>query len=257
MPAPWVAAEPYYSMYERARIPLAENRRAVEPVDRSTAAWRFGQLLGEEGFREYLGVYYGMVSMVDWNVGRVLEALRRLGAERDTLVIFTSDHGDMQGGHGMYGKTNYSIYEETTRVPLVMRFPGRMPAGKLVGTQAGSCDLQPTILDYLGIAAPAGIHGRSLRPFIDGREDLERPIFCERERGKQHFQRMIRTLAWKYVYCSSGESQLYHLEKDPGETRNLIGEAAARDVKRKLHGDLSAWMKQTGDARAAVLPAAV
>jgi arylsulfatase A-like enzyme len=116
--APWESGEPYYSLHPRPRIELPANRRAVEPADKSTAAWRFGQLLGDVGMREYVGVYYGLVAMMDWNVGRLLDSLRRLGLERDTRVIFGADHGDIQGGHGCYDKSTFSMYEETTRVPL-------------------------------------------------------------------------------------------------------------------------------------------
>jgi arylsulfatase A-like enzyme len=257
-PAPhalWVINDPYYSMYERSSIPLPENRSSVEDVDRTTSAWRFGQLLGEGGLREYLGVYYGMVSMVDANLGRILEELRRLGQDRNTLLIFTADHGDMQGGHGMYDKTTFSMYEETTRIPLLLRYPGKIPAGQVVQTQTGSCDLQPTILDYLGLKPKGQIHGRSLRSYIDGAEDLERPIFSERERGKQHFQRLIRTLEWKYCFSSTGASQLYNLKRDPGETKNLIADSSSKAIKQKLHQRLARWMKETADPRAAEIPA--
>lgn len=252
--APWIVNEPYYSMYERSRIPLPANRHAVEEIDRGTPSWRFGQLLGDEGFREYLGVYYGMVSMVDWNLGRVFEALARLKRDANTLVILTADHGDMQGGHGMYGKMNFSIYEETTRIPMLMRFPGKIPASRVVRTQAGLCDVEPTILDYLGARAPEKIHGRSLRPFLDGKEELDRPIFCERERGMQHFQRTIRTLTWKYCYSSSGASQLHNLEKDPGETRNLIADASGAGIRQELHAKLARWMGETEDPRLKQMP---
>ena len=158
-PAPhalWVINEPFYSLHRRESIPLPANRHAVQDVDRSTAAWRFGQLLGDKGMREYLGVYYGMVSMMDANLGRILDELRDLGEEGNTLVIFTADHGGVQGGHGMYDKTSYSMYEETTRAPLLLRWPGRIPAGRVVGTQAGTSDISPTIRDYLGLPVPAG-----------------------------------------------------------------------------------------------------
>jgi arylsulfatase A-like enzyme len=162
--APREIGEPYYSLHQRARIALPANRNGIEPADRTTSAYRFGQLLGEDGMREYIGVYRGLIGMVDWNVGRLLEALRRRSLERDTLVIFTSDHGDMQGGHGCYDKTTFSMYEETTRVPLVLRWPGRIPAGKAVLTHAGSCDVRPTILDYTGLKPAGTVHGASLRP---------------------------------------------------------------------------------------------
>jgi arylsulfatase A-like enzyme len=197
-----------------------------------------------------------MVSMMDANLGRILDELDRLGETDNTLVIFTADHGDMQGGHGMYDKTSYSMYEETTRVPLLLRYPGRIPAGKTVHTQAGTCDISPTILDYLGLKIPGTLSGRSLKPFIEGSEDLDRPMFAGRDRsawGSQdppHFQRLIRTQDWKYSYHSRGDSQLYNLSKDPGETRNLIDEPAARSAKLQLHAALVEWMNDTSDPRA-------
>ncbi len=258
-PAPhalWVINEPYYGLHERQRISLPANRSSVRDVDRTTPAWRFGQLLGEEGMREYLGVYYGMVSMMDANFGRILAELERLGETDNTLVVFTADHGDMQGGHGMYDKTSYSMYEETTRVPLLLRYPARIPAGKTIKTHAGTCDISPTILDYLGVGVAETLAGQSLRAYIDDSEDMDRPMFAERDRsawgseGPPHFQRLIRTQEWKYVYHSRGDSQLYDLAKDAGETRNLIDDRAARSARRKLHGDLVRWMGDTNDPRA-------
>ena len=257
-PAPhalWVINEPYYSLHQRQRIPLPANRGSVHEVDRSTPAWRFGQLLGADGMREYLGVYYGMVSMMDANLGRILDRLEQKGEADNTLVVFTADHGDMQGGHGMYDKTSYSMYEETTRVPLLLRYPGRVPAGRTVRTHAGTCDISATILDYLGLRSPDRPGGRSLRPFIEGKEDLDRPMFAERDRsawgskGPPHFQRLIRTHEWKYVYHSRGDSQLFNLASDPGETRNLVREPSARSARMHLHADLVRWMKDTNDPR--------
>lgn len=259
-PAPhalWVINEPYYSLHRREDIRLPDNRRSVQDPDRETPAWRFGQLLGDKGMREYLGVYYGMVSMMDANLGRLLDELRDLGERDNTLVIFTSDHGDMQGGHGMYDKTSYSMYEETTRVPLMMRLPGRIPAGRTVTTQAGTCDISPTILDYLDLALPGSAAGQSLRGYIEGREDLERPMFAERDRsawgseGSLHFQRLIRTLQWKYCYHSRGDSQLFNLANDPGETRNMVHDRAASGALLRLHSELVRWMAETNDPRAA------
>ena len=252
---PWAVSEPYYSLHRRRDIRLPANRHSVQSVDRDTAAWRFGQLLGDEGLREYIGVYYGMVSMMDANLGRILAELRELGEEDNTLVVLTSDHGDMQGGHGMYGKTNYSMYEETTRIPLLMRWPGRIPEGTAVQTQAGTCDISPTILDYAGLSDSEGLAGRSLREYVDGSEDPDRPMFAERERGARetaagrHFQRLARTQEWKYVYHSRGTSQLYHLAADPGETRNVIGESAAQTARRHMHATLLRWMEETNDPR--------
>ena len=136
----------------------------------------------------------------------------------------------MQGGHGMYDKTSYSMYEGITRIPLLLRYPGRIPQGKTVRTQFGSCDVSPTILDYLGLPALGGMASVSLREFIEGGEDLDRPILAERDRavwgteGQRHFQRLIRTQQRKYSYHSIGDSQPYNLQDDPGDTMNLIHE---------------------------------
>ena len=248
--APWQIGEPYYSMYPRDAIELPANGDAFEPADQQTAARVFGEALGEEGLREYTAIYYGMVSMVDWNVGRLLDALDDEGLTDRTLVIFTSDHGDMLGGHGMYGKTTFSMYEDTTRVPLLMRLPGEIPEGRVVETQSGSCDIRPTIVDYLGMEPPEPGHGVSLRPYIGGKEDLSRPMFAERERGRENFQRLIRTKGWKYVYSSDGRSQLYDLEGDPGETKNLVRDPAFEKVRAGLHARLRGWMEETRDPRA-------
>ena len=222
--APWEVGEPYYSLYPARRHwaprqPEALSRRTAPPRRGDSASCSVTM-----GCANGYGVYRGLVSMVDWNVGRLLDALRARNLERDTLVILTADHGDMQGGHGCYDKTTFSIYEETSRIPLIIRWPGRVPAGKQVHTHAGSCTFSPPFWTISASSPAAPIHGTSLRPFVEGREDPERPIFCERERGANHFQRMIRTHEWKYCYASTGASQLYNLEKDPGETRNLLQE---------------------------------
>src|SRR6185503_3339646 len=105
------------------------------------------------------------------------------------------------------------------------------------------CDIHPTILDYLGMKPRRAVHGTSVRSFVEGREDLDRPIFCERDRGPNIYQRLIRTLDWKYCYASNGASQLYHLAKDPGETKNLMHDPSARAMQQKLHARLGQWMR--------------
>ena len=256
--APWTIGEPYYSMYERSRFPIPANSKYSQPGDRETMAWRFGQKLGDEGMREYLGIYYGMVTMMDAAVGRVLATLREIGADDNTLVIFTADHGDMQGGHGMWDKMISTFYDELTRIPLILRLPGNARAGTLVHTPSSTCDIDPTILDLLGLPVPAGLHGRSLRPFIEGKSELERQVFCERttslSKPNTHFHRALSTTEWKYDYQTPGGSQLFHVSKDPGETKNLIDERSARPALKTLHASLRAWMRDTGDPKLSEVP---
>ncbi len=109
--------------------------------------------LGEPALREFLRLYYAAVALIDDQVGRILDALDRSGAADDTLVFFLADHGDMAGGHGLVWKSTGAFYDEVVRVPLLVRYPGRIPAGASAGP-ACLTDLLPTILDYTASAAP-------------------------------------------------------------------------------------------------------
>ena len=107
--------------------------------DRRGPSKRLGDIMGREGIREYAAIYHGMVKYIDDQVGRVLAKLDELGLADNTLVIFTTDHGDMVGAHGCIGKSIFSFYDDLVRIPLLMRLPGRIPAGTVV-TQAGQPD---------------------------------------------------------------------------------------------------------------------
>lgn len=254
----WVTPEPYYSMYSRDEVPVPESVDNVHEHLKTSAPWRLGDVEGLEGIREYIAVYYGMVSLVDWNVGRILDKLDELGVADRTLVIFTSDHGDMQGAHGMIGKSVPAFYEEIARVPLIMRLPGRIPAGKRIRAHANSVDLMPTILDYVGLPIPQDIDGRSLRPVIEGEKSGRRwRGHCERALGAKHFGRMIRANRWKYVFNSPWPNELYDLENDPGEMVNLIEEPKHKAQARRLHRELRQWMAETHDPHLPEVPEAL
>lgn len=253
----WVAPDPYYSMYDPDALKMPENFRSPVPeYYQNSVAARLSRLVGEAGLREFLRCYYAQVSLVDWNVGRILNKLRELGLERNTLVVFTSDHGDMNCGHGLLSKSIPACYDEIMRTPLLMRLPGKIPAGRVVDVHVNGVDIMPTILDYLGVPIPEGIHGRSLRPFIEGKPDDGAPGFSERTFGQGKnvgIQRTIRTKEWKYVYNTRWECELYNLREDPGETQNRINDRGCRNVLRELHGQLKQWMEKTGDPHIGLL----
>jgi arylsulfatase A-like enzyme len=244
----WVCPDPYYSMYDPAALALPTNLSEMPDVVRQSVGYRLAQLIGERGIREYLRCYYGQVSMMDWYVGQILAKLDELGLAGRTLVVFTSDHGDMQGGHGLITKSVPAMYEEITRVPLMFRLPGRIPSGKVVDMHANSVDMMPTLLDYVGLAAPDGIAGRSLRPFVEGQADDGAPAFSERTGLNYNWiERMICRDGWKYVFHSAWPSELYNRNDDPGEVRNLYSDAASRDTRDGLHRELRDWMTRTND----------
>jgi uncharacterized sulfatase len=224
-------------------------------VVRQSVGYRLAQLLGERGIREYLRCYYGQVSMVDWYVGQILGKLEDLGLSERTLVVFTSDHGDMQGGHGIVCKSVPAMYEEITRVPLMFRLPGRIPAGGTPNVHALSVDMMPTLLDYVGMPAPEGIAGRSLRRFIEGQADDGAPALSERTGLNYNWvERMICRDGWKYVFHSAWPSELYNLTDDPGEVHNLFSDPGSGTVRDDLHRQLREWMTATKDAGLARMP---
>jgi len=247
----WTIPEPYYSMVDRGRIALPGTTDL--PVwDQRGPSKRLGDIMGPEGIREYAAIYHGMVKYIDDQVGRVLGKLDDLGLAEDTLVIFTSDHGDMVGAHGCIGKSISSFFDDLVRIPLAMRLPGRIRPGTVVKAPVSQIDLMPTIVDYAGQPVPPDVHGSSLRPLIEGRRVEWRDYaFCQRAMGG----RMLRTRRYKYAYGVRPRMRaLYDLENDPNEDHNLADEAAHAVALRHMHRRLLAVMEADGDPLAAELP---
>ncbi|MCL6520482.1 MAG: sulfatase-like hydrolase/transferase [Armatimonadetes bacterium] len=251
----WVVPEPYYSMYDPAKIQFSPNFTHRPEAYKNSQPARIGQLMSDDLFREYLRCYYGLVTMVDDCIGRILDALKAEGLEKNTLVVFTSDHGDMQAGHRMVGKSLPTFYEEIVRVPLIIRYPGHIKPGTVINTHAASVDLMPTFLDYAGVKIPKSVQGISLRPLLEGKiKENDRPAFCERGLGdKGSFSRMIRTKKWKYCVFADGRRELFNLEKDPWETNDLGMNSAYKDIKQNLHKQLIEHMEATKDPALAKL----
>ena len=134
------------------------------------------------------------------------------------------------------------------RVPLILRFPGKIPPGKPCLASASSVDLAPTILDFLGAPALTKAHGRSLRPYLEGSGDKSGLVFGESgDLEKPGVSRMIRTPEWKLSLGLRGPQSLYDLSRDPGETRNLVADPSAAPALQQLSKQLLEHMKQVGD----------
>jgi arylsulfatase A-like enzyme len=240
----WVIPEPYYSLVDRTRIELPGDFD-MPAWDRRGPSKRLGDIMGPEGIREYVAIYHGMVKYIDDQVGRVLKKLDDLGLADNTLVIFTTDHGDMAGAHGCIGKSIFSFYDDLVRIPLLMRLPGRIRSGVVVRRPVSQVDVMPTILDYVGLPAPKGIHGRSLRPLIEGRPVQWRDYaFCQRADAG----RMLRTERYKFTYRVKPRAvALYDLENDPHEDHNLADDPAHAKTVRQMHRRLVEAMALGGD----------
>jgi choline-sulfatase len=198
----------------------------------------------DEQLHEAIRGYYGNVSQMDANVGRVFDTLRELGLDKNTVVVYTSDHGEMAGAHRMW--TKHNMYEQSVRVPLIVRTPDRSDAGSARDHIVEQVDLFPTLAELCGFSAPKGIHGRSFAPSVRGHRHNIREFayseyyFCRRvftadDRfvGKPPIL-MVRTKRWKLNYLSWERSELFDLENDPGEFRNVIDDSGNAGIVKEL-----------------------
>jgi len=255
---PNVVPSPYYESFAPEKIPLPSNFGRLEARFAGDWSRRLVEDTGEAGIRELLRIYHASVRLVDDQVARVLGALEQTGQSEDTIVVFSSDHGDMAGGHGMFWKSTSSFYDEVARIPLIIRFPGRIKPGRS-GIAASQVDLMPTLLDLAGQKIPAQVQGHSLAPYLTGEcSPAKAPVysFCERvAANREHLRKiapgtpgsfMIRGGGWKYVRYADNEEFLYDLKKDPGETANLTGSRSHQSRKVDLRRELEAWLVRTG-----------
>ncbi len=200
----------------------------------------------ERMWRLHRWAYCRLTERVDAQIGRVLAALREAGLEKNTVVVFTSDHGDLDAAHRLEHKS--ILYEEAARVPLILAGPGIGPAGRVDRTHLVSVGLTllPTLCDFAGVEPPPGLPGRSLRPLAEGRAVSDWPdqVVVESRAG-----RMLRTGRFKYVVYQDGRhrEQLIDLENDPGEMHNLAENPRYRDVLNEHRRRLRRWVEQVGD----------
>jgi choline-sulfatase len=184
-----------------------------------------------------LGCYFGLVNFVDEQVGRVLQALKETRQDSDTLVIYSSDHGDNQGVRGLWNKS--MLYRESTHIPMLLAGPG-VPQGRLCSTNVNLVDLAPTVLDAAGLAAPAAWPGRSLRRMATEADDPMRVGFSEYHAvGSPGAAYMVRQGPWALHHYVGYPPELFNEEADPGQTVNLAADAAHAGVLGHLQGLLN------------------
>lgn len=197
--------------------------------------------LTEEKLRRVISHYHGSVALVDEIIGEVLRKVD--GA--NTVVIFTSDHGEFLGHHGMLWKGGRFLYDDLVHVPLLIRYPVTVPGGRVVSHLAQATDILATLLDFAGIDPPAGVQGRSLRPIVEQRapRDWRQAVLAEGLDVK-----MIRDYDWKMIFYAGREyGELYDLRRDPGERDNVYQLPAFRSVRSELTRRLAELLVQTED----------
>ncbi|MBB6669409.1 sulfatase-like hydrolase/transferase [Cohnella nanjingensis] len=250
-------SDPYAGMYDPAEIPEWEGFRETfrnKPYIQRQQLLSWG--VEDFGWAEWAPIvarYYGIISQLDDAIGRVLQAVGQLGADRDTIVVFTADHGDMCGSHGMMDK-HYILYDDVVRVPLLIRLPGTSQGQVRQEFVYNFLDLAPTLLDVLSLRAfdPGNLQGVSLVPLLaDGQPNEWRDAVVSTYNGQQfglYTQRMIRTAQWKYIWNPTDVDELYELRTDPGELVNRMGEPGLNDLVIDLRRRLYERLSDDGDA---------
>lgn len=274
--APFDVPAPFDSMYNQADIPLP-GRETLETIRQLPVPAQKLILRGnntdyatdrrqlEWDYRSY----YGNVSHIDREIGLILDTLRAAGVSDNTIVIFSSDHGDQLLEHGLFGKNVF--FESSIHVPFMIASPGRITPGRY-DSLAESVDVVPTLFELIGRREPQGCQGRSLMPLIDGSgrpSPARDAIFCENvipeviagyemlfefEKGKgvngiRHPDaKMVCTTRWKFNYYPDGYAELYDLEADPHERRNLAADPAQKPIVEEMKTRLLQWLITADEA---------
>jgi choline-sulfatase len=191
----------------------------------------------EERVRRARSAYFGLITELDELIGNVFQELDRTGQTGNTLIVYTSDHGEMLGEHGLWLKN--VLLEGAARVPLIVAGPG-VPAGKIVDTPVSHVDLVRTLLEVAGAPALGSLRGHSLLPLMRGGSGSH-PGFAYSEshsEGNCTGSFLIRKGPWKYLYFTGDDPLLFNLNDELGEFRNLAGKPETREVQRELHSIL-------------------
>jgi arylsulfatase A-like enzyme len=254
---PNVVPSPYYDAFEPEKLKLPDNLNIREERFEKNWSRQVVRDLGETGLREFLRIYYGMVKLIDDQVGRILETLENTGKLDDTVVIFTADHGDMMGGHGMVWKSTNAFYDEIVRVPLLIRYP-RQFNHQVSELAVDSTSIMPTLLQLASHSVPQQAQSQSLVPFLTGKraDSAARQFtFCERVSRHPQGRRkvlpgikadfMVRGKGWKFIRYRDGQEYLYELKRNPGETENLADNPKYRSRHEQLASEINKWLKRT------------
>ncbi|HDQ00297.1 MAG TPA: DUF4976 domain-containing protein, partial [bacterium] len=225
------------------------------------------ELRTEEQWRRLAANYWGLVTQVDLSVGAILSELERLGLAENTIVVFTSDHGDMMGAHRLLNKT--MMYEEAARIPWLMRISRQGRRQQIIKNPVSHIDLVPTLLELMGHKAPENLQGKSLLPMMQSGKTFDDDVFIEwnpKLRGDENYPALpgisaeavksaedasIRTViapdGWKLCWSDLDKCQLFDLNKDPLETTNLYYQDGYEEVKRRLKNKIVDWQERTED----------
>ncbi len=218
------------------------NKIAIPPNVPDGAATEYAQ--------QCLPDYYGMIESLDDEFGRLVAALEKAGVLDDTIVVFSSDHGDMIGSHGL--KAKRWPYGESARIPLLIRCPRSIRAGTVIADPIGSPDIYPTLVGLAGIRVPDGLDGADFSPLIRGESSKPPRDYVYLEMPYAYVPwpgwRAVRTRDLMYARTVDKPWLLFDLEKDPWQMKNLVDDPASEALVKQMDGRLAAIMRETGDS---------
>ncbi len=246
----------YAGMYEAEKMKLPPNFLPLHPFDNGDLNVRDEKLIGhprtEADVKREIALYYGMISEMDAQVGRILQALDKAGLRDNTIIVFAGDNGLAVGQHGLVGKQN--LYEHSIRVPMIISGPG-LPKNVRTEAFAYLSDISPTLYDYLNIKQPPTVEAKSLLPVL---YDRERSVRNSIYNVYGHWSRSIKTSdGYKLIlYNVNGVSttQLFNLRNDPWEMHDLSGNKSFSGKIEELRGLLKKEMNETHDDLSIDLP---
>ena|ERR1051325_9347497 len=194
--------------------------------------------------------YYGMIEALDVEFGRLLQALAQAGVAEDTIVVYSSDHGDMIGSQGY--KAKRWPFEESARIPFLIRYPRLLSAGRVLAEPFGTPDVYPTLAGLAGVSAPKGLDGVDFSAFFTGKSTQPPRDFVYLEMPYAYVPwpgwRAIRTRDLMYARTVDKPWLLFNLAKDPWEMTNLINDPAQKELAEKMETRLASAMKDSGDS---------
>lgn len=248
---PYVLPQEYLQMYDPDQIQLpasvAETFEGKPPVQRNYSAhWTF-DTLSERTSRELIAAYWGYVTLIDSQIGRILEAARELGVLEDAAVLFSADHGEFTGAHRLHDK-GPAMYEDIYRIPGIVRVPDGVP-GLRSDALVSLIDMSATVLDLAGLDPGSAVDGASLLPLLRGEDAGWREDLVAEFHG-HHFpypQRMLVTERYKVVVNPDSVNELYDLQTDPDELHNAYDDPALRGIRDDLLGRLYRRLRDRGD----------
>jgi len=234
---PYVMPEEYFDYCKAEDVELPETAKEPPLLEKKSQAYKdrrelfekqLGHPVADEDIKTGIAGYYCALKMVDDCLGKIISKLEETSLLENTLIIYTSDHGDVLGEHRIFNK-GATYYDSETRIPMMIRFPEKQNKGKSISQLAASVDFTPTLFDLLGIELDRSFPGYSLKPLIENGTSVRESVTCSNTNAM-----MYRNGEYKIWLNPDGDGEMYHLVNDPLESNNLFNENDYGDKKAHL-----------------------